>query len=701
MIDSGTSPSIDDNPSTADWFDFNTDGRVLLRTGKVEIGQGILTALVQIAADELDIAPERFDVLSGHTALGPLEGQTSSSLSIEVTGRAVRQAASALRHCFAAEAAKLLQTQPDEISFEDGKVLAGTRETPLSAWTLAQSAGIDFPVTEHALPKPVGERRLIGTSWPRRDLLEKASTGAFIQDINLPGMRHGRVLQPPTSASRVEAFDEAALVARFPDVALVRDGSFVGVVAAREDVAVRAITAAADLISWTAPAGAPADLLSALASHTAEAEVVTAQGDAQSAAGQAIELRVQRGFVAHGSIAPSCAVAVWDTGKLTVYSHTQNPYGTRDALAKVFALPSQNDVTVIYTPSAGTYGHSGQDDVALDAALLAQAADGKPVRVVWTRADEFQAAPLGPGMVVDGTVHLDESGKVSALEMCSTSQPHAQRPGREGLVAMLAAERLANPFEARNVDDVPLARGGGAERNAVPLYAIPNIHVSKRIVKDLPSRTSALRGLGAPVNVFALEALMDEAALASNQDPVEFRLAHLTDSRARDVISRAATMAGWPGAVDDGEALGIGFAQYKNRSAYCAVVVRVVLDEQVRVTHAYAAVDAGEAINPGGLHAQVEGGIIQATSWTLKEAVQYEGAAVTTAHWSDYPILKFSEIPEIVIDVIDRPDDKPLGAGETSVGPTSAAIGNAVRRALGTRVNSLPITREAIVKAAG
>lgn len=701
MIDNTTSPSIDDNPSTADWFDLSNEGRVLLRTGKVEIGQGILTALVQIAADELDIAPERFDVLSGHTALGPLEGQTSSSLSIEVTGRAVRLAASALRNCLAQEAAKLLQASPESIRFEDGQVYADARETPLTAWSLTRTAGIDFPVTEHALPKPIGERRVIGTAWPRRDLADKASTAAFVQDLHFAGMLHGRVLQPPTSASRVVQFDQQALKTRYPDVTIVRDGSFIGVVAAREELAIRAISVAADVTTWETPANAPADLLTALAEHSAPEEVVSEQGNTEDASGDAISIEVRRGFVAHASIAPSCAVAMWEGSKLTVYSHTQGPHGLRDALARVFDLSEPNAVTVIYTPSAGTYGHSGQDDVALDAALLARAAGAAPVRVVWARADEFKAAPLGPGMVVNGTARLDASGRLSAINMRAASQPHAQRPGRGGLVGMLAAERLNSPFEAYNTDDVPLARGGGADRNAIPLYKVPNVRVSKRIAKDLPSRTSALRGLGAPVNVFTLEALIDEAALAANVDPVQFRLAHLEDRRARDVISRAAELAGWPGITADGEALGIGFAQYKNRSAYCAVVVRVSIDEHVRVTHAWAAVDAGEAINPNGLHAQVEGGIIQATSWTLKEAVQYDGGAVTTTRWDDYPILKFSEIPEIVIEVLDRTEEKPLGAGETSVGPTSAAIGNAVRRALGARVTTLPITRDAIVQAAG
>lgn len=699
MVDLSGSPSLEDNPNCSDWLDLSRDGKVLLRTGKVEIGQGILTALVQIAADELDIHPDRFEVLSGHTRLGPLEGQTSSSLSVEVTGRAVRLAASAIRQRLTSEAAKLQQARPDTVSFADGTVLVSGLETSLTCWSLAEAVDLDVPVMEHAAPKAVGQRRLVGTSLPRRDLRDKAVGAAFIHDIVLDGMLHGRVLQPPSPRARIDVFDENALRERFPAVQVVRNGSFVGVIAQREDVAITAIAAAARLTQWNAGAPAPADLLAAIGDTDAPEQIVLDQGSVAEATGRAVSLTARKAFMAHASMAPSCAIATWRNAQLEVYSHTQGPHGLRDALAMAFDLNPLDDVTVIHKPGAGTFGHSGQDDVALDSALLARQVPGTPVRVLWSRADDFIGSPLAPGMVVRAEARVDDAGRLSALSVVSCSQPHAQRPGRGGIVGMTAAELIEPPFPWDFADDVPLARGGGAERNAIPLYTIPNIRVAKRIVKYLPIRTSALRGLGACINIFALEAIMDDAAALAGVDPVRFRLDHLDDERARAVITRAAEMAGWPGRVAEDEALGVGFGQYKNKSAYCAAVARVRLGEDVRVSNVWACADSGEVISRDGLVNQIEGGIVQAASWTLKEAIRFSGDRVVTQSWRDYPILAFSEVPEIQVELIDHPELPPLGSGETSVGPTAAAIGNAVCRALGVRVPEMPITRDAILTA--
>ena len=700
MIDIKASPSIDDNPNCADWLDLSQDGKVLLRTGKVEIGQGILTALVQIAADELDISPDRFEVLSGHTRLGPLEGQTSSSLSLEVSGRAIRLAASATRKRLADEAATLLQAKPEEIAFEDGAVKVGERETPLTSWTLAQTVDLNVSVMEHAAPKPAAARRVIGTSLPRRDLPAKATGAPFIQDLVLDGMKHGRVLQPPSQMSRVASFDSDALAAKFPDVKNIRSGSFIGVIAEREETAIKAIEAAGQLAQWDDGASVPADIVEAV--HSAEGELIEIAnvGDASASSDPKVTISARKAFFAHGSIAPSCAVATWQDGHLEVYSHSQGPHGLRDALGIVFNVEPLAHVTVIHTPGAGTYGHSGQDDVACDAALLAREVPGTPVRLIWSRSDDFVASPLGPGMVVDGEATLGDDGRLKSISITSHSQPHAQRPGRGGVAGLTSAELIDPPFPWVSNDDVPPVRGGGADRNATPLYKIPNLRVAKKIVKDIPVRTSALRGLGAIVNVFAVEALMDDAAELAGTDPVQFRLEHLEDERAKAVITRAAEMAGWPGTPSENEGFGIGFAQYKNKSAYCAVVAKVKLENEVRLEKIWAAADAGEIVNPDGLMNQIEGGIIQGASWTLKEAVQFEGDRVVSDSWQSYPILKFSEVPEIEVDLIDRPDQQPLGAGETSVSPTAAAIGNAVKQALGVRIVEMPITRDTIARAA-
>jgi nicotinate dehydrogenase subunit B len=691
------SPSLTDNPLCNEWLDFTADGRVTLKTGKVEIGQGILTALVQIAADELDISPDRFDVISGHTKLGPVEAGTSSSLSIEVTGKAVRHAASASRRLLLDEAATLLQAEASILSVNDGAVYVTGRDSLLTFWTLARTVDLGQPVMEFAAPKASTDRRLVGTSMPRIDLREKVASAAFIQDWVEDGMRHGRALQPPSGERRVTAFDENALAAEFPEVMIVRNGSFIGVIATVEAQAMRAIEEASKLVTWSEPANPSQDILGTLKELDVPPEVVTDTGDASAASGKKISLTITKPYTAHASIAPSCAIATWThENKLQVISHTQSPHGLADGLGVVFGLDGPSDITVIHKPGAGTFGHSGQDDAALDAALLAKAVSGVPVRVLWSRADDFQASPMGPAMVVHAEGTQDDRGRIVALTVESRSQPHARRPGRGGFAEMTNAALLDPPLPVPVPADVPAARGGGADRNATPLYAIANMRVQKRILTSWPVRTSALRGLGAFANVYAVEALMDEMANAAGQCPVAFRIAHLNDKRATNVIERAAEIAGWPGPTVEGEALGIGFSQYKNTSAYSAVMVRVRLDDEVRLLNAYAVVDCGEAINPNGICNQIEGSITQAASWTLKEAISIDGDRIETDGWEAYPILKFSEVPSIKVELIDRPELPSLGVGETAVGSTAAAIGNAVKRALGLRLVHLPLTRDAI-----
>ena len=695
-----SSPSLADNPNCRDWIDIARDETVVLKSGKVEIGQGIATALIQIAADELDVAPDRVALISGHTALGPIEAGTSSSLSIETGGRAVRLAASAVRTLLLAEAAKLLQAPLDALSVEDGRIVVGDRATDLTYWSLAPAVDFAAPVMDHARPKAPAERRLAGTSMPRVDLAAKAAGAGFIHDIELDGMLHGRVLDPPARDRRLVTFDEAALRRAHPGVQVVRDGSFVGVVAEREDVAVRAVLTAQRLATWTAGAPVPADLRAAIDVDSSTPEVVVVKGDVEAADGRRIATEVERPYIAHASVAPSCAIAVWRDGALEVYSHSQGVHDLRNALAMVMAVDASK-VVVIHAPGAGTYGHSGQDDVTYEAALLARAIPGRPVRLLWSRAADFALAPTGPGAIVSAEAKVGADGRIASMKVQSVCQSHVFRPGRGGTANLIAAERLAVPLPKGQPVDPPLARGGGADRNAVPLYAIPNVHVSKRILRDLPYRTSALRALGGYANVFALETLMDDIAAEIGADPVALRIAHLEDKRAAAVVQKAAEMAGWPGPRVPGEGFGIGFCQYKNRSAYCAVVARVVCDERVRLTHAWAAVDAGEAINPDGIINQIEGAIIQSASWTLKERVAFDGDAIATRDWAGYPILRFTEVPEIDVSVIARPEAPPLGVGEAATGPTAAAIGNAVRQALGVRVRALPITRDAIVAAMG
>jgi CO/xanthine dehydrogenase Mo-binding subunit len=393
-------------------------------------------------------------------------------------------------------------------------------------------------------------------------------------------------------------------------------------------------------------------------------------------------------------------VAWWHDGKLEVWSHSQSIYALRDAIAKVLEL-APDSVIARHAEGSGCYGHNGADDVAFDAALLARAMEGHPVRVQWMREDEFAWEPFGPAMVVKIEGSLDASGYVAQWKEEIWGNRHISRPGRHPAPGLLAAWHFGKGFEPPPAVDMPISMGGGSQRNAVPYYDFPDQSVINHALKTMPVRTSALRALGAYLNVFAIESFMDEMAVATGADPVEFRLRHLNDERARAVILAAAAKAEWKtdSKGDGTRGVGVAFARYKNIGNYVAVVAEVSIARSVRVVRVVAAVDCGCIVNPDGVLNQAEGGIVQATSWTLKEQVRFDRTRITSRTWEDYPILTFSEVPKIEIVLIDRPEQESLGVGEGMTGPTAAAIANAVYNAMGVRVRDLPMTYERVVAA--
>jgi CO/xanthine dehydrogenase Mo-binding subunit len=405
-----------------------------------------------------------------------------------------------------------------------------------------------------------------------------------------------------------------------------------------------------------------------------------------------------RPYIAHGSIAPSCAIAQWNGERVHVWTHSQGVYFLRDDLALVLNLPVEN-ITVEHVEGAGCYGHNGADDVALDAVLLAKAARGRPVRVQWSRADEMSHAPFGAAMAIEIEADLDANSEIVNWRHRIWGNGHTARPGRAAQPALLAASELAEPFPRYISTNPPQTSGGGADRNSIPLYDFPSWKIECHRLLTMPVRTSALRTLGAQGNVFAIESFLDELAAECNEDPVDFRLRHLSDPRAKDVIRAVAQRAKWKPEKRAGIGHGIGFARYKNTGAYCAVIAEVEGTEDIRVKRLTISVDVGEAINPDGVINQIEGGAIQATSWVLKERVRFDGKRITSNTWSAYPILRFSEVPEVDVEVIARPDIEPVGAGEAAHGPVTAAIANAVFDALDVRVRNLPITRDSLIAA--
>ncbi len=410
------------------------------------------------------------------------------------------------------------------------------------------------------------------------------------------------------------------------------------------------------------------------------------------------EATYTRMHVAHASVAPSCGVALYRDGRLEVWTHSQGVYPLRAALARTLKLDPAA-ISVRHVQGPGCYGHNGADDAAADAAVIAMRMPGQPVRVRWRREEEFGFEPVSPAMVVTAQAALDEAGRPADWTTEIWSGRHSSRPGGGG--NLLAAEALPNPPEAPPATESSDPPGAGT-RNGEPLYGFAAKRIVHHLIPETPVRTSSLRGLGATLNVFAIESAMDELAERVGEDPVAYRLSVLPDERARRVVERVAQMCGWRAGLPagSGHGRGIGFARYKNMAAYAAVVAAVEVDEEVRLTEVWCACDAGLVVNPDGAKNQLEGGIIQAASWALKEGVRLDGAGISSRDWEGYPVLRFTEVPEIAVDLVEPLTDlPPLGIGEASGGPTVAAIGNAVAHALGARLYDLPLTRERVMAA--
>ena len=661
---------------------FERDGTVSIASGKVELGQGIATALLQIAAEELDVEISRIRLLPASTAYSPDEGVTSGSLSIQDGGKALREACAKVRRLLLEKAARRFDVPLQELRVEDGTIRG--RDIKVSYWEFAEDEG---EIPGDAPVKPQAAYTVVGASVPRVDLPRKfAGEASYVNDMVIPGMLHARVVRPS------KAFKRLLTVPDVPGVKVVRDGSFLGVLAEREEEAIAAAAKLRAKCTWEEGPPVPDDMRTWLKAHGTERIISKANADAAAKARGVKRLQASytKPAIAHASIGPSCALARWKGDKLEVWSHTQGIFGLRQDLAKILSM-REEDIVVTHVEGAGCYGHNGADDVALDAALLARGANGRPVRLQWMREDEFAWEPYGAAMAFELEAALDDSGRIVSWRHEFWSNGHTHRPGRAKLPTLTAAAHLAKPFEIAPAVN-PALPAGGADRNCIPIYDFADLLVVNNYVREMPLRSSSLRSLGAFGNVFAIESFMDECAAAVGADPVEFRLKHLTDARGRAVIEKAAE-AFRAFRKTENRGRGIAFAKYKNLGAYCAVVAEVEATHELRVTRLVAAVDVGLPVNPDGVANQIEGGCIQAASWTLKEA--YRPGVVG---WEDYPILKFSEVPRVEVLLL-KSSEKSVGAGECTMGPVAAAVANALYDALGVRVRDLPLTPDRIAAA--
>lgn len=692
--------SLQANPLLSQWLSIRPEGRVEVRSGKVELGQGIVTALAAIVAEELEVAPARITMVRASTAGSPDEGFTSGSLSIQDSGSALRQVCAEARDIYLHAAARRLEVAVADLEVEDGAIrVRGVPQEASSYWELADPALLEVAASGRAAPRP--PRASAVASLERADLAGKVlGQPAFLHDMELPGMLHARMAHPPSPGAELLEVDAAGVEALDSVVRVVRRGSFLAVVADSEAAATRALRKLKALARWRERASLPdVDALPAfLRAQPAEASVVDEQHDAAAPpAVRSFSASYARPYLAHASIGPSCGVARFDGGELEVWTHAQGVYPMRKDLAVLLELPVAA-ITVTHAPGAGCYGHNGADDAAVDAAVLAHALPGRPVRVLWTREDELSCAPFGAAMAVDVRAGVAADGRIVEWQHETWSNGHSLRPGRMAVPVFHAAPLLG--FAPQVAINVPVATGGGAERNAVPTYDFPRRRIVNHRLLTMPLRTSSLRSLGAHCNVFAAEGLVDEIAVALGVDPLDYRLRQLSDPRGRAVLEKVAGMSGWrQRAQREGEGLGIAFARYKGNGAWCAAVAQVEAQHEVRVRRVWLAVDVGRVVQADGVVNQVEGGAIQTVSWCLKEAVQFDRMRVTSDTWGTYPILRFSEVPAVEVALLDRPQEPSLGAGEATHGPLAAAIGNALAAAIGVRVRELPFTAGRVQRA--
>jgi nicotinate dehydrogenase subunit B len=709
----GLPQALVENPELDDWIRINADGTITLFTGKVELGQGIKTAVAMIGSEELDVSLEQIQVAATDTAHSPDEGLTVGSMSLETTGEAMRFAAAEARQVLLSIAFEELEAPLDRLVINDGTITDPASGRSTTYWNLLGGQPFGHQVTGAGRPKSPDQYTLLGKEIQRLDLPDKVSGAhVYIQDLDLPGKVHGRVIRPPHYSAKLVSYNKGA-VSQMPGVLkIVQDGDFLGVICEREEQALKALEQVRTSATWEGDLNFPDQdsLYGHLLSQPRQSYLVkdgTAFEDdippieAPPEAAHTLKSTYYRPFQMHASLGPSGAVALFEDGILTLWVQSQGVYPIRSAVAHVLDIP-ENNVRVIHVEGAGCYGHNGADDAALDAALLARALPGRPVSLKWMRADEHTWEPYGPAMAIQMQASLGVDGEVLDWNHDVWSYPHLGR-ARVGshTSGLLAAWHLAEPFSRPQLKPV-LASHVGSHRNADPLYHFPQRRIVKHFVPDSPLRVSALRGLGTYGNVFAIESFMDELAFKADIDPLAFRLRHLRDERAIAVIKAAAEKAGWRSSgfeKSDGHGRGIAFAQYKNRQCYTAIVVDLKVDRlngEIELERVVIAADAGQIVSPDGLSNQLEGSFLQAASWTLYEQVNFDQQGITSRDWDTYPILRFPQAPKIETVLLNRPGLPFLGSGEAAQGPTPAAIANAVFDAVGVRLREIPFTPDRV-----
>lgn len=683
--------SLKQNPNINSWLQVLQNGKVIIFTGKHELGQGIRVAMAQVAAEELNMDPSKIEVHLAETGITPDEGYTAGSGSMDNSAMAIRYAAAAAKMKLLDIASKKYNLEVDAIAFLNGNVSAPQFGT-ISFHELLQGQQISEKVTTPVKLKSKRAYTVVGKKVLRQDISEMVRAKMeYVHDLRFPGMVHARIVRPPSYTSWLLSFDETELKSKVPGfLKVVANGTFLAVLASDEFAAVQAQKILKANCKWS-----PVEKLASGGHSELKAflKSLPAQKDSLKELGK-VNLTEENGYTVHraeyfkpylmhGSIGPSCSVGFYESDQLHIWSHSQGIYPLQESIAKMLSI-SSSKIHIKAVPGSGCYGHNGADDASAEVALIAMAYPGKHVRLQWSREDEHGWEPYGSAMLMELEARLDSNNKITDWHLSLWSDTHGTRPGGEAN-NLLPARYLEKPVTKK-----PAGFSGGAYRNAEPYYAIPNQKIDMNFFQG-PLRTSSLRSLGAYGNIFAIECFMDELAGKAKADVFDFRLMHLEDERAKAVLIKLRELV--KGKEKPGSSIGIAFSRYKNTASYCAAAaqVRITPEKNVRVEKMWSVIDAGETINPDGVMNQTEGGMIQAASWTIQEQVKFNSEFVTSVNWDGYPIFRFDQVPETEVVIIDHPEEGPMGAGEAVQGPAGAAVVNAVSKAIGKRIRNLPV----------
>lgn len=673
-------------------------GMVTAYSGKVDLGTGVYTALKQMVAEELSVPLDKVTLITGDTMLTPDQGPTYGSLSIQRGGVQLRQAAATAREALLDKAAQRLGEPREKLYVKDGRIGGGGKGVGYGE--LVGGKNFEINVDPKAPLKKPETYTLVGKPVPRVDIPAKV-TGDFtyMHDFKLKGMLHARVVRPAAIEASLQSVDDTAAKQIPGYVGTVRKGNFLAVVANNEWAAVRA--AAAVKATWSEWAGLPDK--SKLWEHVRKTKVVREEelqkvgdsGKALQSGAKKLSATYDFAIHTHGSMGPSCAVAEVKDGKLTVWTASQATHLLRKQLANMFSMP-EADIRCIYLEGSGCYGRNGHEDAAADAALLAKET-GKPVRVQWMRADEHGWDPKGPPTLLDYRAALDNTGNVVAWE----SEVFIPEKPKQIAVKLIAADLAKLPHED--------AHPGNIHQNMAIPYAIPNIKAVAHWLADTPLRPSWIRTPGRMQNTYGNECFLDECAAAAGVDPFEYRMRILKDPRGLELMERLRRFADWrprsgprAGSGDIAKGRGMSYMKYELVRTYVGVVADVTVNKKtgkIKVDRFYVSHDCGQIINPDGVKNQIEGCVMQTVSRTLLEDLQFNRSTVTSVDWKTYPILTFPDVPDVAIDLIDRPNEVPWGVGEPTAAVVSSAISNAVFDATGARLRSVPFTPDKVLAA--